>query len=127
MELNDRQKQLKKQGTLKLKGKDYLQVAARIAMFREDHPDYGILTEVVTITEVVHVKATVFDGGGNPLASAHKRVREGGRGPAADFPVETAETGAIGRALGLIGYGTLAGDFTEGEDIADAPIDKNKW
>ena len=43
------------------------------------------------------------------------------------FPdyIEKAETGAVGRALAMCGYGTLqAPEFDEGERIADAPIEK---
>ena len=39
--------------------------------------------------------------------------------------VGKAETGAVGRALAMCGYGTLqAPEFDEGERIADAPLEK---
>ena len=45
------------------------------------------------------------------------------------FPdyIEKAETGAIGRALAMCGYGTLqAPEFDEQDRLADAPIEKRK-
>ena len=45
------------------------------------------------------------------------------------FPdyIEKAETGAIGRALAMCGYGTLqAPEFDEQDRLADAPLEKVK-
>ena len=39
--------------------------------------------------------------------------------------IEKAETGAIGRALAMCGYGTLqASEFDEQDLLADAPVEK---
>lgn len=104
---------------VKLQGKDYLPVAARVVWMRQDHPEWSIITEPVAIGDALYMRATVT-GGGSILATAHKAV--GGRkGPGAAYPVEAAETGAVGRALGLCGYGTLSGDLDEGDEIADTP------
>jgi hypothetical protein len=45
------------------------------------------------------------------------------------FPdyMEKAETGAIGRALAMCGYGTLqAPEFDEQDRLADAPVEKQE-
>jgi hypothetical protein len=45
------------------------------------------------------------------------------------FPdyIEKAETGAIGRALAMCGYGTLqAPEFDEQDRLADMPVEKAK-
>ena len=70
---------------------------------REDHPDWGIETEIVNSAPgAVQMKATIKDSDGNILAQGHKAENKKG------FPdyLEKAETGAIGRALALCGYGT---------------------
>ena len=110
---------------MSLQGKDYLPVAARVVWMRQEHPEWSISTSFQVLGDVAHMRAEIRDGAGALLASAHKRIRgQGeGRGPAAQFPVETSETGAVGRALAFCGYGTLAGDLDEGEDIADAPVE----
>ena len=105
---------------IKLKGKDYLPVAGRLVWFREDHPDWGIVTEPVAVEADYSIfKACIFDADGKLMATAHKK--EDARG----FPdhMEKAETGSIGRALALCGYGTqFADEFDEGQDrIVDSP------
>ncbi len=103
---------------------DYLPVAARIAWFRKDHPDWSIITKTVQLAnKAVVMKAIIKDKDGRIIATARKRETEIG------FPdyIEKAETGAIGRALAMCGYGTLqAPEFDEGERIADSPIEKVK-
>lgn len=103
---------------------DYLPVAPRIAWFRKEHPDWSIITNAIESTNnSVVMKAIIKDSSGKVIATARKRETENG------FPdyIEKAETGAIGRALAMCGYGTLqAPEFDEGERFADAPIAKGK-
>ena len=99
---------------------DYLPVAPRIAWFRRDHPDWSIITKAVLLAnKAVVMKAIIKDAGGRVIATARKKETESG------FPdyIEKAETGAVGRALAMCGYGTLqAPEFDEGERLADAPV-----
>lgn len=102
-------------------GREYLPVAYRLVWFREDHPDYGIDTTVITLDlerGVAVFAAAVTNEAGRLLAAGVKMET------ARDFPdfVEKASTGAIGRALGALGYGTqFAPEFDEGERVVDAP------
>ena len=103
---------------------DYLPVAARIAWFRKDYPYWSIITEVEQLADkAVVMKATIKDMLGAVIATARKKETE------ARFPdyIEKAETGAIGRALAMCGYGTLqAPEFDEQDRLADAPVEKAK-
>jgi hypothetical protein len=103
---------------------DYLPVAARIAWFRKDHPYWSIMTKVEKWGDkAVVMKATIKDMLGTVIATARKKETEMG------FPdyIEKAETGAIGRALAMCGYGTLqAPEFDEQDRLADAPVEKAK-
>lgn len=106
---------------LNLRGKDYLEVKYRLVWFREEHPDWSIETELVNVTNVqAYARATVRDEKGRIIATSHKFESVEG------FPdfIEKAETGAIGRALALIGYGTqfCADELDEGKRIVDAPV-----
>jgi hypothetical protein len=106
---------------LNLKGKPYLQVAHRIVWFREDHPTWNIKTSILEANEVhALMLAQVINDNGNVISNAHKRCLAKGD----MFYIEKAETGAIGRALALIGYGTqFAGDDLDESDVlADSPI-----
>src|ERR671918_346937 len=101
---------------------EYLPVAARMAWFRKDHPYWSIITDVEQLADkAVIMKATIKDMLGTVIATARKKETEAG------FPdyIEKAETGAIGRALAMCGYGTLqAPEFDEQERLADAPVEK---
>jgi hypothetical protein len=105
---------------LNLRGKDYLEVKYRLVWFREEHPDWTIQTEFVSITDhSALAKATILDGQSRVVSTSHKFENDKG------FPdfLEKAETGAIGRALALVGYGTqfCADELDEGDRIVDSP------
>lgn len=103
---------------LDLVGKPYLQVAHRIVWFREENPDWLIeVTFPILDKDHVLAKAVITDTSGKVRSMAHR----------VEFKMddlEKAETGAIGRALGFLGYGTqFAGEILEeGPKLADAPI-----
>lgn len=105
---------------LKLKGKDYLEVKYRLVWFREEHPTWAIETSFVSIEDrSACARAVIKDDQGRVVATSHKKET------AANFPdfIEKSETGSIGRALALIGYGTqfCADELDEGERIVDSP------
>ena len=105
---------------LNLRGKEYLEVKYRLVWFREEHSDWSIETELISVTDVsAYAKATIRDDQARIIATSHKFERIQG------FPdfIEKAETGAIGRALALIGYGTqfCADELDEGSRIVDSP------
>lgn len=106
---------------LKLKGNDYLQVAHRLVWFREEHPDWRIETKLIIreADESIAV-AVIKNEKGKVMATAHKRENTKGF---ADH-LEKAETGAVGRALAMVGYGTqfCADELDEGDRLADAPV-----
>lgn len=105
-------------------GKDYLEVKWRLVWFREEHPTWPIITQVTERGDGwAIVKAAVKNDDGEIVATAHKSDTKN------NFPdyLEKAETGAIGRALAMIGYGTqFAPDIEEGDRLADSPVKKNK-
>jgi hypothetical protein len=106
---------------LNLRGKEYLEVKYRLVWFREDHPDWAIETELLSVSEEsAYARATIKDSQGRVIATSHKFESKIGF---SDF-IEKAETGAIGRALALIGYGTqfCADELDEGERIVDSPV-----
>lgn len=110
-----------------LKGKEYLEVKFRLVWMREEHPDWGIDTKLEHLDleqRCCVFSARIRDAAGFTLATATKF--EDARG----FPdyIEKAETGAVGRALALAGYGTqfVGDDFSEGERLADAPVERTQ-
>lgn len=129
---------------------DYLPVQWRLVWFRSLFPQGTIETEIVHLdldreTEeettvwnnetrrsekvvkrgkgIAVFRATVKDGLGG-IATGTKSEKAASFG---DF-MEKAETGAIGRALASLGYGTqFAGDeFDERHRIVDSPVDRGE-
>lgn len=105
-----------------LKGKKYLQVMWRLVWFREDHPNWGIDTQLVSHDPekfVAVFAAKITDENGKQVSSGF------GSESAKDFRdyLEKAETKAVGRALAMLGYGTqFAPEMDEGERIVDSPV-----
>src|SRR5437763_10913678 len=127
---------------------DYLPVQWRLVWFREHCPDGSIETEMLHLdldreTEeegyawnnetrrsekvikrangLAVFRATVKDGKGG-IATGTKSEKAASSN---DY-IEKAETGAIGRALAALGYGTqFAPDLDEQHRIVDAPVDRS--
>ena len=78
--------------TIKLKGKDYLEVKYRIAWFRKDHPTWSIQTEFIKLEENISIcKATILAENNMILSTSHKSETPAGFG---DY-IEKSETGAV--------------------------------
>lgn len=111
-----------KQHYIKVQGnRKYLPVAARLVWFRQDHPDWTIETEALQIDtekQFAIYRATIRNAEGRIVSQGTKMENVRGFG---DW-LEKAETGAIGRALAIAGFGTdSAPELDEGERYADSP------
>jgi hypothetical protein len=104
-----------RQHLISLKGKDYLPVAARLVWLNEEAERYTITTNILRLEDtyaVVQATVTVFDKDGNAIKTATALKRED-KTHFMDF-LEKSETGSVGRALGMLGYGTqFAPEFDE--------------
>lgn len=140
---------------MELQGKAYLEVKWRLVWFRQECPNGTIDTEEVLVDLDREVEAEVPTGNWIPNPNrpgkkmpekmiksdrGYARFRavvtdgKGGRATAtksenaASFPdyIEKAETGAVGRALAMLGYGTqFTGDeLNEEHRIVDAPVER---
>jgi hypothetical protein len=112
---------------MSLKGKPYMQVAHRIVWFNEDTEGgaFSIETENLTLSEdraVIKATVKVFDSS-NRLIKQGVGTKSESKKDFADF-IEKAETGAIGRAITMLGYGTAyaLADLDEGGRIIDSPV-----
>ncbi len=127
---------------------DYLPVQWRLVWFREQCPNGTIDTEEVEVDldREAEEEAYAWNSETRRSEKIVKRARgyarfravvtdgKGGRATgtkseiAASFPdfIEKAETGAIGRALAALGYGTqFAPELNEEHRIVDAPVDRS--
>ncbi len=103
-------------------GREYLPVAYRLVWFREEHPDWSILTQPLSLDlerGIAVFQAEVRDADNRVLARGTKAETAKGFG---DY-IEKAETGAVGCALGMLGYarcrsGIRRGGTTGGHALA---------
>lgn len=114
---------------LNLKGKEYLTVQQRLVWFKERYPEGKGLIKTQMIEhqgtgpeEYFIFRAEIFvesERGPMLVSTGHKREC------VKDFSdaMEKSETGAVGRALALLGIGTqfASDDLDEGSRIVDAP------
>ena len=110
---------------IKVQGnKMYLPVSARLLWFRQEHPDWGVETQILNFDaekQYAICKSTIKDETGRIIGEGIKREDVKGFG---DY-LEKASTGSIGRALAICGYSTdNEPDLDEGtERLVDSPQD----
>lgn len=101
----------------------YIRVDGRVAMARDEHRELGrhlkIETEFVTVLDTPMCRAMI-ESELYGTATGSAKVLFDGRGVDATNPMENAETSAIGRALGFLGYGLLGGGIASAEEVEQA-------
>jgi hypothetical protein len=118
-----------KKGTLlpllNLRGKKYLEVAYRIQWFEEENPNYTVNFQYPVLdmekgVAVCNAIITIQDDDGIKRQVLGTKCEH--KSDFNDF-IEKAQTGAFGRALAYLGYGTqfTGEELNEGARIADAP------
>lgn len=92
--------------TTDIQGKKYAEVNQRIKAFRMCYPEGFIVTEIVSNQNgIVIFRATVYTGDGKLLATGTAYEKEGSSFINKTSYIENCETSAIGRALGIAGFG----------------------
>jgi hypothetical protein len=106
-------------GTVNIHGKVYETVALRVKKFREKHPQFRLLTEIVSRDdECVVMKATIANDSGELLATGHSEEYRHTSQINKTSALENAETSAIGRALASLGLGGT--EFASADEVANA-------
>jgi hypothetical protein len=106
-------------GIVNIKGKEYMTVALRVQNFREAHPDWSIVTQIVhrDENEVVMV-ATILNDQGRILATGHAEEKRKASQINSTSALENCETSAIGRALAGAGFG--GSEFASANEVQNA-------
>jgi len=95
--------------TIKIQGKDYVQVKDRVIAFNEAHPTGSIVTEMTFEGEIVRCKAIVRPDHEqiNRCFVGHSEELRGSTSINKTSAVENCETSAVGRALAMMGIGVI--------------------
>lgn len=107
----------------------YMKVDGRVAMAVDEHRELGKRLEIHTDFDTVFDKPIcraliVSELKGETSGTAE--VKLGGSGVDSTNPLENAETSAIGRALGFMGYGLLGGGIASAEEVEQAMAEQEK-
>lgn len=111
-----------------IKGKNYVEVNQRIKAFRMVYPTGFILTDIMSNTGgVVIMEATVGyfteDGQSRTLGHGTAYEKEGSTFINKTSYIENCETSAVGRALGMAGFG-IDTSVASAEEVQNAIINQ---
>lgn len=106
-------------GIVNIHGKEYHTVSKRVSQFREAHPKYQIVTELVRADDdMVVMKAFINDEEGKVIATGYAEEVRGSSNINKTSALENCETSAIGRALAFFG---LAGtEIASADEVVNA-------
>ena len=106
--------------TTNIKGKEYAEVPQRIKAFRMVYPDGSIQTEIISLVDgVCTMKATILNDNGEIIGTGHAQEKETGSYINKTSYIENCETSAVGRALGMCGFG-IDTSVASAEEVVNA-------
>ena len=109
--------------TTDIKGKEYAEVNQRIKAFRMVYPCGFIITEMVSNENGICVfKATIGDDD-EILATGYAYEKEGSTFINRTSYIENCETSAVGRALGMAGFG-IDTSVASAEEVQNAMLNQ---
>lgn len=113
--------------TTDIKGKKYAEVNQRIKAFRMVFPNGAIETEIVSLENgVVTMRAIVKDEDGKMIATGFAYEKENSSFINKTSFIENCETSAVGRALGMCGFG-IDTSIASYEEVANAQANQTPW
>ena len=113
--------------TVNIKGKEYVEVSTRIKYFRENYPNYSLITEIVEISpDHAIIKASVLNEEGRVMATGLALEEKSSSFINKTSFLENAETSAIGRALGCFSIGLEGSGIASADEVANAINNQNK-
>lgn len=110
--------------TTNVQGKDYAEVNQRIKAFRSVCPCGAIVTELLSNENGVCVfRATIYDEEMRMLGSGTAYEKEGSSFINKTSYIENCETSAVGRALGMCGFG-IDTSIASSEEVQNAILNQ---
>lgn len=92
--------------TINIHGKQYVEVSERVRYIREAHPDFRIVTELISMDgDSCLFKASLLNQDDEVLATGHAYEEKSSSRINKTSHVENCETSAVGRCLAMYGVG----------------------
>lgn len=112
--------------TIDVKGKEYAEVNQRIKAFRMCYPNGSISTEILYLADgIVTMRATVCNEEGVVLGTGTAQEKESSTFINKTSYIENCETSAVGRALGMCGFG-IDTSVASAEEVQNAINNQDK-
>lgn len=112
--------------TTDIKGKEYAEVNQRIKAFKMVYPNGTLMTKLVKDENGSCIfRAYVYDPNGKLLSTGTAKEKEDSNFINETSYIENCETSAVGRALGMAGFGIDA-SVASAEEVANAIANQNK-
>lgn len=114
--------------TTNIQGKEYAEVNQRIKAFRMVYPEGAIHTEMISNNDGVCIfRASVYSAPNLEaiLAVGHAYEKEGSSFINKTSYIENCETSAVGRALGMAGFG-IDTSVASAEEVQNAMLNQEK-
>lgn len=112
--------------TTNIKGKDYAEVNQRIKAFRMVYPTGTIETNMMSNQDGVCIfRAKIYDGEQELIATGTAYEKENSTFINKTSYIENCETSAIGRALGIAGFG-IDTSVASAEEVQNAMANQKK-
>ena len=112
--------------TTDVKGKDYAEVNQRIKAFRMVHPNGSITTDIISLENgLVTMKSTITDENGVVIGTGLAQEKESSSFINKTSFIENCETSAVGRALGMCGFG-IDTSIASYEEVTNAINNQNE-
>ena len=108
------------QDVVNIHGTDYTLIAARLRQFREDHPEWSIVTKLALNGDMVRCKVKVKNKEGRTIATGHAEEDRSLGNINSTSAVENCETSAVGRALAFVSGEYAGGTIRSADEMADA-------
>ena len=108
--------------TTNIKGKEYAPVSERVRAFRNELPDWRIMSKIVSFDAGEWViQAEIQDEEGDLMATGLASEKVGVGNINKTSALENAETSAVGRALGFLGIG-IAASIASADEVTMAAM-----
>lgn len=111
--------------TTNIKGKDYAEVNQRIKAFRMLYPEGFIETNLISNENGICVFQAIVGNGENILGTGTAYEKEGSSFINKTSYIENCETSAVGRALGMAGFG-IDTSVASAEEVQNAINNQEK-
>lgn len=111
-------------GITLIHGREYRNVALRVNLFRDAHPDWCIKTKIVSIDDDrIVMRTTIKNDEKRTISTGYAEEVRGSSNINRTSALENAETSAVGRALAFFG---LAGtEIASADEVANAINQQN--